>query len=140
MHGLKNSGGAPELSGADSRTPRDTTAAVQVVSESKMFEDLYDGVSVIFSWRWPTVSGVITAIDVERISRSNQGESWRLAVAYEFSLGDDGPYTGESFWNPHYFSRRRVRAGRRKFHRGEVVTVRYRKEYPSVNRLDPQVW
>jgi len=61
-----------------------------------MFNDLYDVISLAWSWRWPVANGVITAVDVERFRSSNGRYSARLAVAYEFSVGDDGPYTGES--------------------------------------------
>src|SRR5689334_245520 len=105
-----------------------------------MFADLYDVVSLMFSWRWPTIAGVITAVDVERISHGSNGDSWRLAVAYKFSVGDDRPYTGESFWNPHYCSRRRAIEAKRKMRTRQPVTIRYRKDDPSVNRLDRAVW
>jgi len=105
-----------------------------------MFADLYDAVSLIFSSRWPRVDGVITAVDVERISHGKNADSWRLAVAYQFCIGDDGPYTGESFWNPHYGSKRTVIAAIRKMRTRQPVTIRYRKDDPSVNRLDRAVW
>jgi hypothetical protein len=105
-----------------------------------MFEDLYDTVSLMLSWRWPTVEGKITAVDIERISQSGKGESWRLAVTYQFSLADDGPYTGESFWNPYYSSRARVRTARGKILIHRSVRVRYRPDDPSVNKLDRNVW
>ena len=48
-------------------------------------QDLYDAASLVFSWRWPTTQGEITAVDIERVSQSRQGETWRLAVAFRFS-------------------------------------------------------
>ena len=32
-----------------------------------MFHDLYDAISLLFSWRWPIVPGEVSAVDVERI-------------------------------------------------------------------------
>jgi uncharacterized protein DUF3592 len=101
-----------------------------------MFNDLYDAVSLFWSWRWPTAIGQITAVDVERIRQSNGRYQARLAVAYEFSIGDDGPYTGEGFWRPAFFSARRVASARRKVRVRRQVSVRYRPDDPSVNTLD----
>jgi len=47
-----------------------------------MFGDLYDAMSLLWSWRWPVTEGEVTAVG---------GDTARLAVAYEFSVGDDGP-------------------------------------------------
>ncbi len=76
-----------------------------------MLDNLYDAISLLWSWRWPVAEGEVTAVDVER---NREKETARLAVAYEFSVGSDGPYTGECFWEPHIFSEKRVAAGRRK--------------------------
>jgi hypothetical protein len=100
-----------------------------------MFGDLYDALSLLWSWRWPVANGHVTAVDVERIRVNNRHEA-RLAVAYEFLVGDDGPYTGESFWKPAFFSVKRVAAARRKVRIRNRVTVRYRPDDPSVNTLD----
>jgi len=105
-----------------------------------MFDDLYDVISLMWSWRWPTSEGKITAVDVERIHHSRGGDTMRLAIAYEFSLGDDGPYTGESFWEPSFFAKKRVIAARRKLRTRQPVIVRYRTDDPSVNTLDRNVW
>jgi hypothetical protein len=105
-----------------------------------MFDDLYDAVSFLLSPWWPTTQGEITAIDVERIRRSRGNDTLRLAVAYEFSIGDDGPYTGESFWQPAFCVNRKVAAARHEFHVRQPVTVRYRSDDPSVNKLDSSVW
>jgi hypothetical protein len=105
-----------------------------------MFEDLYDNMSLIFSHWWPAVFGEITAIDVERIRQSGSAGTLRLAVAYEFSIGDDGPYTGESFWQPWFFVNRRIRAAKHNIHHRQRVMVRYRPDNPSVNKLDPRIW
>jgi hypothetical protein len=104
-----------------------------------VFDDLYDAALFLFSWRWPTVGGEIT-VDIERIRHSRVRDTFRLAVAYKFSLGDDGPYTGESFWEPAFFAKRRVAAARHKLRTRQPVTVRYRRDDPSVNRLDRQSW
>jgi hypothetical protein len=107
-----------------------------------MFEDLYDSLSLLWSWRWPSVEGKITAVDVERIQHYRQGERLRLAIAYKFSIGDDGPYTGESFWEPSFSFRakERVVAARHKMRTHGHVLVRYRADDPSVNRLDSANW
>ena len=106
---------------------------------ASMFNDLYDALSYLWSWRWPIAQGEITAVDVERIRRGND-TTYRLAIAYEFSLGADGPYTGESFWRPAFLAKRRVQSTARKFHRRQSVRVRYRPDDPSVNCLDRTVW
>jgi hypothetical protein len=100
-----------------------------------MFEDLYDAISFVGSWRWPQAMGKVTAADVERMSDSRGNARLRLAVAFEFSVNGDGPYTGESFWNPAFFVNRRVLAARRKIRIGHSVAVHYRKDDPTVNRL-----
>lgn len=97
-----------------------------------MFEDLYDKMSLLFSWRWPLAEGAVTAVDVER---NREKKTARLAVAYEFSVGEDGPYTGESFWTPAFAQERSVAAARRKLRPHQRVTVRYRPDDPSVNTL-----
>jgi hypothetical protein len=102
-----------------------------------MFDDLYDAVSRLWSWRWPREMGEVTAVDVE-ITERNGG--FRLAVAYKFSTNGDGPYTGESFWNPAFRVNPRVLAARRKIRVGHPVLVRYRSDDPSVNTLDRSVW
>jgi len=56
-----------------------------------MFDDLYNAISFLGSWRWPEVMGEITAVDVERIAHSDGNVRLRLAVAYEFSINGDGP-------------------------------------------------
>ncbi len=63
-----------------------------------MFNDLYDAISLLWSWRWPVAEGEVTAVDIERMRHDRNSDTARLAVAYEFSVGDDGPYTGECFW------------------------------------------
>ncbi len=88
-----------------------------------MFNDLYDSISMWFSWRWPKAEAVIIAVH-ENIEDKYGGP----VVVYEFSLTDDGPYTGESPWfgNTVYINELV----------GRTITVRYRKDDPAVNRLD----
>ena len=88
-----------------------------------MFRDLYDYISLAFSWRWPMAEGLVTAVHL-----GAGGEGPQPIVVYEFSLGNDGPYTGESAWfGDAVYLNSLV---------GKMVMVRYRKDDPSVNRLD----
>jgi uncharacterized protein DUF3592 len=103
-----------------------------------MLNDLYDMISQMFSWRWPTAQGEITALDLETVVRRRGNNNLRLAVAYKFSVGDDGPYTGESSWEP--FWSEDVLAARNSLQVGQSVTVRYRPKGPSVSTLDRRVW
>jgi hypothetical protein len=107
-----------------------------------LFEDLYDSISLVGCWRWPSVQGEITAVDIERMSHHGTSETFRLAVAYKFYVGDDGPYTGESFWAPAFSFRasERVRAARHKLRVHQKVSVHYRRDDPSVNRIVRAVW
>lgn len=91
--------------------------------------------SYLWSFQWPEATGEITAVGIERNDRVT-----RLAVAYKFWVNDDGPYTGESFWNPPFNVNRRVQEARRKIRVGHPVLIRYRDDDPSVNRLDGSVW
>jgi hypothetical protein len=100
-----------------------------------MFDDLYDTISFLWSWRWPTVDGEVTAVDVELVK-----DGYRLSVAYQFSIRGDGPYTGESIWAPSISRNSRVRAAADKIHVRDPVLVRYRLDDPSVNRLDSTFW
>jgi hypothetical protein len=107
-----------------------------------MFEDLYDAVSRVWSWRWPIAEGQVTEVMLERIRHrgNSNSDTIRLAIVYEFSLGGDGPYTGESFWRPLFPSMKRMQNAKSKFHRHQRVTVRYRSDDPSVNTLDSRIW
>ena len=102
-----------------------------------MFENLYDSLSMIFSHWWPKTRGEITEIEVE-VRGSRTGETVRLAVAYKFYLGSDGPYTGESFLP--LSTTDKVAAAKDKLRPQQAVMVRYRSDDPSVNRLDHEVW
>jgi hypothetical protein len=99
---------------------------------------LHDAVLFFVSLLWPVTQGEVTAVDVERIEQGF--ERLRLSVAYKFSIGEDGPYTGEFFWMPAFFSHKRVIAARRKIRNRQRVLVRYRTRDPSVNTLDRRTW
>ena len=58
-----------------------------------MFEELYDAISFVASWRWPKADGEVTTADAERIG-SGSHTRFHLAVAYKFSVDGDGHYTG----------------------------------------------
>jgi hypothetical protein len=105
-----------------------------------MFEDLRDSVSFLFSWRWPSTRGIVTEAITERIVQSQNHVRYRLAVAYKFSVGDDGPYTGEGFWEPSFFSKRRTLEARRRVRSGHIISVRYRTDDPSINKPDSEFW
>jgi hypothetical protein len=109
------------------------------ITARTMFEDLYDLISRLWSFRWPCAYGVVTEVFGEHAEHRNGNQSARLAVAYEFSIGDDGPYTGECFWTPAFGSIPRVAKARRKVHNRQRVQVRYRRDDPSVNTLDGAV-
>ena len=100
----------------------------------------YDAAFLLFSMGWPVIEGEVTAVDIERIEQHSWPDSFQLAVAYKFSIGADGPYTGESFWKPLFFSHRRVAAARRKIRNHQRVLVRYRMRDPSANALDRRIW
>jgi hypothetical protein len=99
-----------------------------------MFQDLYDEVSLLWSRLWPVADGMVTEVVSERLGRDQ--ERIRLAVAYEFSIGDDGPYTGESFWTPAFCQLRRVADARKRIRKRQRIQVRYRSSDPSVNTLN----
>jgi hypothetical protein len=106
-----------------------------------LFDDLYDALSLLVSWRWPEAVGEITEVCVERRPDTHGKEHFRLAVAYKFSVDEDGPYSGESFWEPGgFFPNRKVITARRKLRTHMSVVVRYRPDDPSVNRLDHREW
>ena len=95
-----------------------------------MFEALYDYLSFALSWRWPKAEGVITAVDMF--------EGQQLIVVYDFSLGEYGPYTGQSAM-PSWFRGADLSVNE-SLRVGSEVTVRYRRGDRSVNRLDWSVW
>jgi hypothetical protein len=91
-----------------------------------MFSDLRDYISTLFYWRWPSVQGEITAVRI-------LGGSGQVLLEYRFSLGD-GYYTGEAGCPAGAINMNEM------FRVGEPVTVRYRRDNPSVNKLDRSVW
>ncbi len=98
-----------------------------------MPSDLYDRFSLLFSQHWPTVEGSITAVDI------GSGRGFQIVVVYEFSVGDDGPYTGQSS-SPFWFGGRDVLYINKKLRVGQIITIRYRRDCPSVNKADIGVW
>ena len=105
-----------------------------------MFEDLYNALSYLWSWNWPTAQGQVTEVIIERITHTRNAKTVRLSVTYKFFVGTDGPYTGESFWSPAYCGNQRVIAARRKIRMRQPMQVHYRSDDPSVNRLSRSVW
>src|SRR5437879_13887542 len=103
-----------------------------------IFQAIYDALSFLGSFRWPIAQGEITAIDIERIEHSRGRDLFRLAVAYKFCVGVDGPYSGEAFWQPNFTlfnERARIKAARHKLHIGQPIQIRYRPDDPTVNVL-----
>jgi hypothetical protein len=96
-----------------------------------MFDVLYENISRMFSLRWPTAEASITGVYVDPIQ---QGQ---IEVAYEFSIGSDGPYTGQSS-PPFWFGGAGVVNADKMV--GQSVTIRYRRSDPSVSTLDRGFW
>lgn len=104
-----------------------------------MFRNLYDYISLMLSWCWPKVEGLITAVDLRTVANGDAGaNTLRLVITFEFCLGDDGPYTGES-WSP-YLGDINLMDVNQQLRTGRPVVVRYRPDDPSVNRLDRSAW
>ena len=104
-----------------------------------MFEALYDSISMLLSWRWPTAEGEVTAANIKR-DNSGEGVTFDLEVAYKFLVAQDGPYVGLSVWTGALSDERRALAARETFPVGHSVIVRYRPDDPGVNKLDRSVW
>jgi hypothetical protein len=94
-----------------------------------MFSDLYGYISLLFYWQWPSVEGQVTAV---RILGSG-----RMLVEYRFSLGDRS-YTGEASC-PWSVGTTAINVSER-LSVGQPVVVRYRRDNPSVSKLDRSVW
>ena len=62
-----------------------------------MFEELYDSLSGLMSWTWPTVEGEVTASNVRHVF-SGEGTTFGLEIAYKFLVGEGGPYVGLFTW------------------------------------------
>lgn len=99
-----------------------------------MFAEIYDRISFLLSRRWPVANGEITLVDVEQ----TKNHEYRLSVAYKFSLGDDGPYTGEGFWTPaiSWHGLQKVERAQAALQIGQRIEVRYRPDDPSVNKVN----
>jgi hypothetical protein len=95
-----------------------------------VFSELYDYISMMFSWRWPEAEGKVTAL------RFVNGLG--PAIDYRFSLGE-GSYTGEASPPPWHSDAATVDVTCF-LHVGQSVRVRYRRDDPSVNTLDGSVW
>jgi hypothetical protein len=107
---------------------------------TNMFEGLLDFLSSLWSGSWPEAIGEITDVGTARV-RTRYGYFLQLIVSYKFSIGDDGPYTGEDYWQAYPFgSNRQVIRARQRFRTGDLVVVRYRKADPSTNKIDRSVW
>ena len=98
-----------------------------------MFSDLYYSVSLLFSRSWPKAEGVIAAMGVKPVR-----DGYRLVVEYKFSTADDGPYTGESECPIAYVGD--MTRFNQMLRVGEPITIRYRRDNPSVNKADSRMW
>ena len=88
--------------------------------------------------RWPTATGEVTETRIED-AQSRRG-GIKLTVFYKFVVGDDGPFVGESSWEPFLPENDRVFAAGQNCHVGQTVLVRYRPDDASINKVDPSVW
>src|SRR5258706_11457279 len=93
-----------------------------------------------FSNTWPLGQGEVTAVEIRKV-RTRQGmRSMGISVCYKFYAGDDGrdgPYTGESYWEPTFSkSMEEMEQIASRIHIGEAVQVRYRPDNPSVSKLN----
>lgn len=98
-----------------------------------MFDDLRDRVSLLFAHDWPAADGQLTSVSVYPYERGIQ-----FVITYTFSLAD-GPYTGESR-SPIWYPGEKIVEINDKFRVGQQVTVRYRSDDPTVNKLDRSTW
>ena len=89
-----------------------------------MFEDLRDYFSKLCFWRLPTAEATVTRIEVDRVTG-------RVLIYYQFSLGDDGPYTGM-----HFAEGELPLPAVKSLNVGQAITVRYRRDDPSINTLN----
>jgi hypothetical protein len=96
-----------------------------------MFSDLYDYISLLFYRQWPSVEGEVTAVRI-------LGGNGRLLVEYSFSV-EDRSYIGEAGRPPWSVGTAAINIHER-FPVGQSVTVRYRRDNPSVNKLDRSAW
>src|SRR5258706_13724050 len=94
--------------------------------------------SRFFSNSWPLGRGEVVEVEVGQSEHAEAG--WGLYVCYKFYAGDDGrdgPYTGESYWEPTFSkSMEEMEQIASRIHIGEAVQVRYRPDNPSVSKLN----
>ena len=100
-----------------------------------MVEDFRDSVSLLLSRNWPTADGQITGVSAYPYDRGGI----QFALTYTFFVSDDGPYSGESH-SPGWFPGEKVVEINDKFRVGQKVTVRYRPDNPTINKLDRSTW
>jgi hypothetical protein len=67
-----------------------------------MFNDLYDAISLVWSWRRPVAEGEVTAVDIERMRQDRNSDTARLAVAYEFQLATTDHIQANASGCPHF--------------------------------------
>jgi len=107
-----------------------------------MFEDLFDAIQLkLFSWSWPLANATVSEVLIERIGDPDE-KRLRLSECYKFYVNDDGPYTGESFWEPSFSFGlvNRMRDARKTMKQKHNVPVRFRPGDPSQSRLDREAW
>ena len=82
---------------------------------------------------WPIAQGQITGWN--RIQRDKENF---VIVSYKFSVGDDGPYTGQESWQPSMKFRGQDLAdnAERLLFDGRSIDVRYKPSDPSENTVD----
>jgi hypothetical protein len=104
-----------------------------------MFSDLYDYVSLLFSWGWPKAEGEVTAVHIEYANYGFRGGSRLLVIVdYKFEIESQGLFTGETSSSP-WFSPADGSEIDGRLNVGQPVIVRYRRDDPTVNRLDHSV-
>ncbi len=96
-----------------------------------MSSELYDNISLLFCWLWPMAEGCITSVYVD------PSQGGRISLAYEFSIGNDGPYTGQGS-PPFWFGGTTLMNTEKML--GEKVIVRYKTSNRSVSTIDWGFW
>lgn len=99
-----------------------------------MFRDLYNSASMVLSWRWPRAEGVVTTV---RVAPYRSG--LKIVLEYKFSVDEQGPYAGESE-APSWFGGTEMLNVNKAFQIGQSVTIRYRRDDPSINTIDWSWW
>src|SRR5579871_2111985 len=88
-----------------------------------MFQDLRDSLSKLCFWRLPTAEATVTRMEVDQASG-------QILIHYRFFVGDDGPFTGM------HMAEGMPLLGVKELNVGQAITVRYRRDNPSVNMPD----